>query len=310
MLRYTLRRFGAALLLMVFVSFVAFILVFAAGDPAVKLAGEAGTAADAARIREAYGFDRPVLMQFLAWLYAAVHGDLGHSLYFNQPVSAILLSRLGVTMILGATSILFALIIAIPLGILAARFQNTIIDRLALVFAVVGQAMPTFWFALLLVILFSVTWHILPTSGSQTWQHFVMPTIVLGYFAAPAIMRLTRSGMIATLDTDYIRTVRAMGLSSWSVLFKYALRNAVVPVVSVSAAQFGHMLAGSVVVESIFALNGAGQLAWESVLRSDLPTIQALVLCFSLIYIVLTFAADVLNAWLDPRMRLVHARDN
>jgi peptide/nickel transport system permease protein len=305
MLRYILRRLGAALLLMMFVSFVAFVLVFAAGDPAVKLAGEAGTAADAARIREAYGFDRPVLMQFLAWLYAAAHGDLGHSLYFNQPVSAILLSRLGVTMTLGATSILLALIMAIPLGILAARFQNTIVDRLVLAFAVVGQAMPTFWLALLLVIFFSVTWQILPTSGSQTWQHFVMPTIVLGYFAAPAIMRLTRSGMIATLETDYIRTARAMGISSWRVLFKYALRNAAIPVVSVSAAQLGHMLAGSVVVESIFALNGAGQLAWESILRSDLPTIQALVLCFSLIYILLTFAADVLNAWLDPRMRLV-----
>jgi peptide/nickel transport system permease protein len=310
MLRYTIRRFGAALLLMVFVSFVAFILVFAAGDPAVKLAGEAGTAADAARLRAAYGFDRPIIVQFLAWLYDAARGNLGHSLYFDQPVSAILLSRLGVTMMLGGTAILFALSIAIPLGILAARFQNSVIDRLALVFAVIGQAIPTFWFALLLIILFSVDWHLLPTSGSETWRHFIMPTVVLGYFAAPAIMRLTRSGMIAALETDYIRTARAMGISSWRVLFKYALRNAVIPVVSVSAAQFGQMLAGSVVVESIFALNGAGQLAWESVLRSDLPTVQALVLCFSLIYVLLTFAADVLNAWLDPRMRLVHSHDN
>jgi peptide/nickel transport system permease protein len=172
---------------------------------------------------------------------------------------------------------------------------------------VVGQAMPAFWFALLLVIMFSVIWPILPTSGSETWQHFVMPTIVLGYFAAPAIMRLTRSGMIAALETDYIRTARAMGISPRKVLFKYALRNAVIPVVSVAAAQFGLMLAGSVVVESVFALNGAGRLAWESILRSDLPTVQALVLCFSLIYVVLTFAADVLNAWLDPRMRLTNA---
>ena len=285
-------------------------MVFAAGDPAIKLAGEAGTAADAARLREAYGFDRPIIVQFLAWLYDAARGNLGHSLYFDQPVSAILLSRLGVTMTLGATSILFALSMAIPLGILAARFQNTFIDRLALIFAVVGQAIPTFWFALLLIILLSVDWHLLPTSGSETWLHFIMPTIVLGYFAAPAIMRLTRSGMIAALETDYIRTARAMGISSWRVLFKYSLRNAVIPVVSVSAAQFGQMLAGSVVVESIFALNGAGQLAWESVLRSDLPTVQALVLCFSLIYVLLTFAADVLNAWLDPRMRLVHSHDH
>ncbi|MDB5557849.1 MAG: gsiC, partial [Enterovirga sp.] len=306
-LRYTLRRLGAASLLMVVVSFVAFMLVFAAGDPAVRLAGEAGTAADAARIREAYGFDRPILLQFLGWLGGALQGNLGYSLYFDQPVANILLGRLGTTMILGATSITFALCLAVPLGIAAARYQNTIIDRLALVFAVVGQAMPAFWFALLLVIMFSVIWPILPTSGSETWQHFVMPTIVLGYFAAPAIMRLTRSGMIAALETDYIRTARAMGISPRKVLFKYALRNAVIPVVSVAAAQFGLMLAGSVVVESVFALNGAGRLAWESILRSDLPTVQALVLCFSLIYVVLTFAADVLNAWLDPRMRLTNA---
>lgn len=307
MLRYTARRFVAALLLMAFVSFLAFILVFAAGDPAVKLAGEAGTAADAERIRQAYGFDRPLPLQFLAWLGGAARGNLGHSLYFDQPVSTILLGRLGTTLILGLTSILFALALAIPLGIAAARWQNTIIDRLALVFAVVGQAMPSFWFALLLVILLSVEWQILPTSGSETWRHFVMPTIVLGYFAAPAIMRLTRSGMIAALETDYIRTARAMGIPARKVLFKYALRNAVIPVVSVAAAQFGYMLAGSVVVESIFAINGAGRLAWESILRSDLPTVQALVLCFSLIYVLLTFAADVVNAWLDPRIRLTHA---
>lgn len=308
MLRYTLRRFASALLLMVVVSFVAFILVFAAGDPAVKLAGEAGSAADAERIRQAYGFDRPLWLQFVSWLAAAARGQFGHSLYFDQPVSNILLGRLGTTLILGATSILFALLLAVPLGIAAARWQNTWIDRLALVFAVVGQAMPSFWFALLLVILFSVEWQILPTSGSETWRHFVMPTIVLGYFAAPAIMRLTRSGMIAALETDYIRTARAMGIPARQVLFKYALRNAAIPVVSVAAAQFGYMLAGSVVVESIFAINGAGRLAWESILRSDLPTVQALVLCFSLVYVVLTFAADVVNAWLDPRIRLADGR--
>jgi peptide/nickel transport system permease protein len=293
---------------MVVVSFVAFMLIFAAGDPAVKLAGEAGTAADAARIRALYGFDRPIAVQFFQWITAVAQGNFGHSFYFDQPVASILLDRLGTTMLLGLTSFAFALALALPLGIAAARWQNTWIDRTALVFAVVGQAMPTFWFALLLVILLSVTFPILPTSGSETWQHFVMPSIVLGYFAAPAIMRLARSGMIDALETDYIRTARAMGISPRGVLLKYALRNALIPVVSVSAAQLGYMLAGSVVVESIFAINGAGRLAWESILRSDLPTVQALVLCFSLVYVILTFIADVLNAWLDPRMRLADAR--
>jgi peptide/nickel transport system permease protein len=304
MLKYLLRRSASAILLMLVVSFAAYVLVFAAGDPAVAIAGEAGTAADAARIRAAYGFDQPIPVQYVRWLAGFLHGNLGHSYYFNQPVATILVGRMGVTMMLGLLAILFALAVAVPLGIAAARWPNTIIDRLALVFAVVGQAMPSFWFALLLVIAFSVTWPILPTSGAETWRHFVMPTVVLGYFAAPAIMRLTRSGMITALETDYIRTARAMGIAPPKVLFKYALRNAIIPVVSVSAAQFGYMLAGSVVVESVFAIPGAGRLAWESILRSDLPTVQALILCFSLLYVILTFLADVVNAWLDPRVRI------
>lgn len=303
MLAFAIRRIGLALLLALFVSFGSYMLIFIAGDPAILLAGETGTAADAARIRQVYGFDDPIIVQYIHWLGRILQGDLGRSLYFEQPVSTILLGRIPTTLTLGMTSIIFALLIAIPLGVAAARWQGTVIDRFALIFAVIGQAMPSFWFALLLVILLSVTFPILPTSGSETWQHFIMPTIVLGYFAAPAIMRLTRSGMITTLESDYIRTARAMGINNRKILYQYALRNAILPVVSLSAAQFGYLLAGSVVVESVFAIHGAGRLAWESILRSDLPTVQALVLTFALLYIALTLAADLVNAWLDPRLR-------
>lgn len=303
MVRYTIRRLGSAILLALFVSVVAFLLVFASGDPAVRIAGESGTAADAARVRTEFGFDKPIWLQYLRWLMALLHGDLGHSFYFNQPVTVILIKPLATTMLLGLCAISFALLLAVPLGVAAGRWPNTIIDRFALFFAVVGQAMPSFWFGLLLVIVFTVDYGVLPASGADGWRNFVMPTIVLGYFAAPAVMRLTRSGMIAALETDYIRTSRAMGIPSRKVLFKYALRNAVIPVVSVASAQFGYMLAGSVVVESVFAIPGAGQLAWQSILRSDLPTVQALVLCFALIYVLLTFFADLANAWLDPQMR-------
>lgn len=304
MLRYTVRRLASALLLAIFVSFVSYLLIFAAGDPAVKLAGEAGNAADAERMRVAFGLDRPIPVQYAHWAWAILQGDFGKSLYFNQPVSVLLVGRLGTTMMLGLAAITFALTLSLPLGIAAARWQGSLIDRVALIVAVIGQAMPTFWFALLLVILLSVTYPILPTSGSETWRHFVMPTIVLGYFATPGLMRLTRSGMIQVLEADYIRTSRAMGIPGRRIVFRYALRNAVIPVVSLAAAVFGYMLAGSVVVESVFAINGAGRLAWESILRSDLPTVQALVLCFSLIYVVLTLVADLVNAWLDPRMRV------
>ncbi|MEM8842546.1 MAG: ABC transporter permease, partial [Pseudomonadota bacterium] len=143
----------------------------------------------------------------------------------------------------------------------------------------------------------------LPPSGTTSWENFVMPTIVLGYYAMPAIMRLTRAGMLDVLSSDYIRTARAKGASEMRVMFKHALRNAIIPVVSLAAVQMGFMLGGSIVVESIFALHGAGYLAWESIARNDLPTVQALILVFSMFYIVFTFLADVLNAWLDPRMR-------
>lgn len=303
MLIYAIRRIFLACLLTLFVSFVTYLLIFAAGDPAAAIAGEASTAADAERIRELYGFDDSILRQYLRWLGQVLQGNLGISIYFNQPVAPILLDRFAVTARIGFLALLLALLVAIPLGVAAGRRPNSLIDRAALFIAVVGQAMPSFWFALLLIIIFSITFPILPTSGLGTWRHYVLPVVVLAYFSMPALMRLTRSGMISALETDYIRTARAMGLSERRVLFDYALRNAALPLISLSSAQFGFMLAGSVVVESVFAIPGAGRLAWESIARADLPTVQALVLCFSLFYVLLTALADVLNAALDPRMR-------
>ncbi len=303
MLSFALRRLGLACLLMLFVSFVTFVLIFATGDPATALAGDASNAADADRIRALYGLDQPIVVQYLKWLLQVLHGNLGQSIYFNQPVGSLLLERFSITLVLGGSALVFALALAVPLGIAAGRWPNSIIDRLALLLAVIGQAMPSFWFGLLLIIVFSIKFPILPASGTGSWKNFVLPTVVLGYFAAPAIMRLTRSGMIAALETDYIRTARAMGLPQRKILFEYALRNAALPVVSLASAQFGFMLAGSVVVENVFAINGAGRLAWESISRSDLPTVLALVLCFSLFYVFLTFLADLLNAYLDPRVR-------
>jgi peptide/nickel transport system permease protein len=198
----------------------------------------------------------------------------------------------------------FAVALSVPLGVLAALRPNSPLDRLALLIAVVGQAMPTFWFALTLILWFGVHLRLLPITGSESWAHFVMPAIALGYYLTPGVMRLTRAGMLEVLSSDYIRTARAKGLRSGSVLFKHALRNAIVPVVSLAAVQFGFMLGGSVVIETIFQINGLGYLAWESIQRKDLPTMQAIVLVLALIYVLLTFFADVLNAFLDPRLRV------
>ena len=304
MLVYSVKRFGLAILVALAVSFISFGLLYLSGDPAVAMAGETASAQDIEAIREFYGFDRPIYLQYVDWLIQALSGNLGYSFYFKSPVVDIIAGRLSVTMTLGICSIIFAIVLAVPLGVIAAIRPNSLIDRFALLLSVVGQAMPSFWFALVLIVILNVQLGLLPTSGADSWRHFVMPTIVLGYYATPAIMRLTRTGMLEVLSTDYIRTARAKGLRPPVVLFKHALRNAIIPVVSLAAVQFGFMLGGSIVVDTIFALNGAGHLAWESINRNDLPTVQAVILVFAMIYIVLTFLSDLLNAWLDPRVRV------
>ncbi|MCG8354042.1 MAG: ABC transporter permease [Kiloniellales bacterium] len=304
MIAYAAKRLGLALLVAVAVSAASFGLLYLTGDPATAIVGPSGTDADIANVRRVYGFDRPIVVQYVDWLWRALNGDLGTSFFFKLPVHDLLANRLPITLTLGLSAIVFAVVLAIPLGVAAAVRPNSFVDRLALVLSVTGQALPSFWFALMLIVLFSVIYPILPSSGTESWKSFVLPSVVLGYYATPAIMRLTRSGMIEVLESDYIRTARAKGLYRSSVLFKHALRNAIIPVVSLSAAQFGFMLAGSVVVESVFALQGAGRLAWESITRGDLPTVQAIILIFSIAYVVLTLLADLLNAWLDPRIRV------
>ncbi len=304
MFRFFLKRLGLAALVAMTVSLISFSLLFLAGDPAVALAGEGATEIDIEAIRTRYGFDRPIPMQYLSWLGNALSGDFGESYYFKTPVVHLITEKLPVTMSLGLSAITFAILLAIPLGVAAAVRPNSLIDRFALFISVIGQAMPSFWFGLIMIVVFAVNLGWVPVSGSDSWRHFILPTIVLGYYATPAIMRLTRAGMLEVLRADYIRTARAKGLRPGKVLFKHALRNAVIPVVGLAAVQLGFMLGGSVIIESIFALNGAGFLAFESISRNDFPVVQALILVFSLIYVLLTLLADLLNAWLDPRIRV------
>ena len=196
------------------------------------------------------------------------------------------------------------MLLAVPLGVLASIRPNTWIDRMALGLAVFGQAIPNFWFALIMILFFGVTLRWLPISGSETAWHFVMPTFTLGLTVMPQFMRLTRTGMLDVLDSDFIRTARAKGLNPIRVLFKHALRNAILPVISLAAVVLGFLLGGSVIMESIFALNGVGFLAFESIQRQDFPVVQSILVLLSFIYILLTFLSDVINAQLDPRIRL------
>jgi peptide/nickel transport system permease protein len=304
MFAYILKRLGLAILVALAVSMIAFLLLRLSGDPAIAIAGEGASQADIELIRKTYGFDRPLPVQYAEWLGKTLTGDFGESIYFKTPAAPLIFSKLQTTLLLGVLALAFALAVSIPLGVLAAIYRNSWIDRLCLATAVVGQALPNFFFALLLIMLFSISLRWLPVSGSGTWLHFVMPTIALGYYVAPAFMRLIRAGMIEVLEADYIRTARAKGLPAMSVIFKHALRNAVVPVVALAAVQLGFLLGGSVVVETIFALDGLGYLAYQSITFKDFPVMQSIVLLLSVIYVVLTLASDIANAWLDPRIRV------
>lgn len=303
MFAYMIKRLGLAILVALTVSIVAFLLLNLAGDPAAAMAGEGARQADIEMIRHAYGLDRPLTVQYGDWLWKMLHGDFGMSIYFKTAVGPLIFEKLRTTVLLGLLALCFSLLISVPLGVLAALYKNSLIDRLCLAIAVFGQALPSFFFALLLIMLFAVSWRILPVSGSGTWQNFILPAIALGYYVAPAFMRLIRAGMIEVLGADYIRTARAKGLPARSIIFKHALRNAIIPVVALAAVQLGYLLGGSVVIETIFALDGLGYLAFQSITYKDYPVMQVIVLILSVIYVLLTLASDIANAWLDPRIR-------
>ncbi len=303
MLRFLARRLALAILVCLTVLVVSFTLTRLSGDLAISIAGPNATPEDVAIIRKNYGFDRPLVVQFLDWATHAIEGDLGRSYVYKASVTELVRERLPITLTLGLTGLVIALATAIPLGVLAAMREGSALDRAIGLLALLGQAMPSFWLALVLIIWFGLKLQLLPISGVDTWQGYILPGIVLAFSAIPALMRLTRTGMIDALASDYVRTARAKGLGLATIVLKHALRNAAMPVVSIAAVQLGFMLGGSIVIEQIFALHGVGYLAWESISKNDFPVVQAVVLLLAIIYICLTLLADAMNAVLDPRLR-------
>lgn len=304
MASHALRRLLTTLAVLVVVSLLSFVLAEATVDPAVGLAGAEATSADVEAARRQHGLDRPWVSRYLDWAGRAVAGDLGQSLHYKQPVARLILERMPVTLILAACAMGLALLIALPLGIAAALRPGGWIDRLALLLAIGGQALPSFWTALLLIIVFGVNLGWLPISGAETPAHFVMPSLTLALFTLPVLLRLTRAGMIETLQAEYVRAATARGLRPGAIILRHALRNAMMPLVAVAAVQFGYLLGGSIVTEQIFAMHGVGYLAWQAVLIGDTAIVQAIVLLMAVIYAALTFTADLLNIALDPRTRI------
>ncbi len=304
MLTYTLKRIALAFAVALAVSAASFMLLRLSGDVALAIAGEGARQADIDIVRKTYGLDRPLIVQYADWLGRIFQGDFGQSLYFKTSVAGLIASKIGTTLLLGFFAILFALGLSIPLGVIAALRPNSWIDRLALSLAVIGQALPNFFFALLLVMIFSIQLRWLPVSGSGTWAHFIMPAVALGYYATPPLMRLVRAGMIDVLGSDFIRTAHAKGLPPSRVVIRHALRNALVPVVALAAVQLGFLLGGSIVIETVFALDGLGYLAYQSITHKDFPVTQAVLMLLAISYVLLTLLADLVNTWIDPRLRV------
>jgi peptide/nickel transport system permease protein len=304
MLRYVAQRVGLALAVAFTVSLATFFLLNFASDPAYAIAGEDATPEMLAQIRATYDLDRPVAVRYLDWLGGVLRGDFGESYYWNKPVAELVASRAPVTIALALSAVLVTIAIALPLGAWAALNPNSWADRLALGVAVSAQAVPNFWLGLIVIILFAVTIPIFPVSGDDTWLHFVLPAFVLGASSVPAVMRLTRTGLIEVMGSDYVRTARSKGYRGTPLLARHAMRNAILPVVSVLAVQLGQKFGGSVITESIFAINGLGRLALESILGSDIPTVQMLIFVFAVTFVAMNLLADILNAALDPRIRV------
>ena len=284
-------------------SFITFCLLNVAIDPAQAVAGEEAEALEIEQVRKQYGFDRPILIRYFEWFKAVLTGDLGISYYWNKPVGSLLLERAPETITLALMSVMVTIFIAIPLGICAAINPNSVIDRMCLGVAVSFQAIPNFWLGLVMIIIFSVTFPIFPVSGDKTYFHFILPSIVLGASSVPPVMRLMRTGLLDVMEADYIRTARSNGFFGWKLILNHAMRNALLPVVSVLAVQLGHKFGGSVITESVFSINGLGRLALESILGADIPTVQILVFVFAFTFLILNLLADILNAYLDPRLR-------
>ncbi len=300
---YVVERLGQSVLIAVIISLTTFLLIFVAKDPARALASPDASAAEVEALRQRLGLDRPLLVQYGIWAVNAVRGDFGTSLYSRQPVERLLAPRIRASAELAGAALLITLLVGVPLGVAAALKRGGFVDMIATAIAVSGQAMPIFWFGLMLIILFSVRLGWLPVSGRGTLQHLVLPAVTLGFSVLPLTMRLTRSAMLDVLSQDFVRTAEAKGLHPFSVVGKHASRNAATPVILALGLQFGALLGGAVVTETVFAWPGIGELAVIAVTTADLPVVQAIVLFAAGVVILSNLLADVVVAFADPRIR-------
>ncbi len=304
MRRYVLRRIGLLVPVVLGVVTVVFLIVhLIPGDPVEIMLGEQARAVDREALRHEMGLDKPIHLQYVAFLKGLVRGDLGHSLHTKQPVLTSIARRLPATIELAAAAMAVALLLAIPLGLLAAYKKDSLVDQGSMLFALLGISMPNFWLGPLLIIVFSLKLGWFPVSGRGSLAHVVLPAITLGTAMAAILTRMTRASMLDVIQSDYITTARAKGVRESLVVLKHAFRNALIPVVTIVGLQIGGLLAGSIITETIFAWPGIGRLTIQAINARDYPLVQGCVLIIALGYVLVNFATDLLYGLIDPRIR-------
>jgi peptide/nickel transport system permease protein len=302
--RYIAARLATAVLVILGVSVVSFFLTFLTGDPAEIMLPPGATAAQIEKFRAEWGFDDPTIVQYWRFLKRAVYGDFGVSLRHGQQSLPLIAARLPATLQLTVTAMLLAIVLAVPLGVLAATHRGGPIDFLAMGVALVGQSVPNFWLAIMMILLFAVSWGLLPTSGRGGVLHVVMPAAAIAINLMALLTRLVRSTMIEMLSEDYVRTARAKGLRELFVTSRHALPNALIPLVTVVGLQFGYILGGAVVIETIFTWPGVGLFTIQAILNRDYPVVQASVFILATAVVLINLTVDLLYVWLDPRIRV------
>jgi peptide/nickel transport system permease protein len=305
MTTFLLARVGQAVIVVLGILFIVFAILQLTGDPAALMSPPEATLEDIARLRMQLGFDRPLVEQFGRFLAGAIRGDFGTSLrYREQSALGVVLERVPATVELALATLAWAVPVAIILGIVSAVWRATASESAAMVTALLGQSMPSFWLGLMLILVFSVNLGLLPSSGRGTWPHLVLPALTLGAFFMARLTRLVRSGLLDVLGQDYIRTARAKGLGERLVVVRHALKNAAIPVVTIVGLDIGTLLGGAVITETVFAWPGVGRLAIDSISVRDFPVVQADVFFLALAFVGINLAVDVLYTWLDPRVHL------
>ncbi|MEE8304545.1 MAG: ABC transporter permease [Candidatus Tectomicrobia bacterium] len=303
MQRYILRRFLQALVALFIMSVLIFGLVRLTGDPTLLMLPEDATAEDIAILQRALGLDRPLPVQYWLFISNAIQGDFGRSIKGQLPVGDIIKERLPHSIRLGAASLLVTLVIALPLGVLAAVNKGSLLDTVAQVVAVLGQSMPMFWVGIVLIQIFAVYLRLLPSGGMGSLAHYILPAFTLGWWLVAGIMRLLRSSLLEVLDGEFVKLARLKGLSETRVIWKHALRNALIPVVTLGGIYMAALITAAILVETVFAWPGVGRLVYESIVFRDFPVVQAVVLLTAGFVIITSLVVDILYAYLDPRIR-------